>query len=496
MAIIIGLCWFGLIFHAEVISAFHVWMNSDAYNHCFLVVPVAAYLAWNRRNEIAATRPSPAPWIAVLAVPLAGAWLFAERLGIMEGRQLFAMALFQILVAALLGFSTWKMLSAPLLYLFFLVPFGEFLVPALQVLVVHVTKAGLSLLGIPNYVTGISIEIPEGSFLVHQACSGLRFLVASAAFAALFACVFFTSPLRRAGFITAALVVAILANCFRVIGTILIAHFMGNAEAIEAGHVLWGWLLYVIIGGVLIFTGYLFRQEGSVPVRSTFTIVRGTTIASICALTSIMLVASVPRVAANYLETIGASDGATLISQIEPPVLSGCVLIPASSTSPPSFIEDSLQNRDSRLLIYRCDGKVFFLTLHRYPPRVAVRTLFSSIRAAEAPRDSDIILQSDSAGVRTGTGALRWRITESSTKAGYAVTAAALWLNGLPSDTGITARYEQALNSFRYTAGSPIMAVVTHLEHDSGDEAWGAMHRLLPRTAPLSEYVSKWLAAR
>ena len=267
-ALALGLCSFGLLFRPEIETAIYVWINSDAYNHCFLVLPVAAYLAWDRRQAVAITTPRPAPWIALLAIPVAAAWFVADRLGIMEGRQLMAMTLLQIMSASLLGLRTWRVLAAPLLYLFFLVPFGEFVVPPLQVLVVHFTTAALDLLGIPNISNGVILEIPEGTFIVHEACSGLRFLVASAAFGVLYACVIFTTPLRRLLFIALSLAVAIIGNCLRVVGIILIAHFMGNAQAVETGHVLWGWFFYLIIGSVLILIGLAFRQEGHSPVHA------------------------------------------------------------------------------------------------------------------------------------------------------------------------------------------------------------------------------------
>src|SRR5437762_3312223 len=73
-ALALGLCLFGLLFRPEIEAAIYVWVNSDAYNHCFLVLPVAAYLAWDRRLAIAATKPRPTPWIAFLAIPVAAAW--------------------------------------------------------------------------------------------------------------------------------------------------------------------------------------------------------------------------------------------------------------------------------------------------------------------------------------------------------------------------------------------------------------------------------------
>src|ERR1700742_3821081 len=98
-------------------------------------------------------------------------------------------------------------LSAPLLYLFFLVPFGAFLTPVLQGFTAHFIDVGLGVLGIPHVVDAYFIEIPEGRFVVAEACAGLRFLIASIAFGVLYACLMYRGIWRRLGFIAASMVV-------------------------------------------------------------------------------------------------------------------------------------------------------------------------------------------------------------------------------------------------------------------------------------------------
>ena len=182
------------------------------------MLPIAAYLAWDRRTLFADLPVRPAPWLALAGLPLALAWLFAERLAIMEGRQLVAMCFVQLMVMTALGFPAWKRLSAPLLYLFFLVPFGAFSVPALQTITAHFITAGLDILGIPNFSDGYTIEIPAGSFYVAEACAGLRFLIASIAFGALYACVMYPQPDPAYLFLAASVLIPIVANGFRALG--------------------------------------------------------------------------------------------------------------------------------------------------------------------------------------------------------------------------------------------------------------------------------------
>ena len=44
---------FGLVFQYEIRGAVRVWDDSTAYNHCYLVLPLAGALLWMRRDVLA-----------------------------------------------------------------------------------------------------------------------------------------------------------------------------------------------------------------------------------------------------------------------------------------------------------------------------------------------------------------------------------------------------------------------------------------------------------
>ena len=139
-------CW-GSLFHEEVAAAVHTWNISTAYNHCFLIIPIALYLLWDRRADLVGIAPRPMPAVLLLGLPLALIWLVAERLGIMEGRQLAALSFVELLFLAVLGKRLWWAMAGPLLYLYFLVPFGEFLTPRLQDITTWFIRHGLRCTG-------------------------------------------------------------------------------------------------------------------------------------------------------------------------------------------------------------------------------------------------------------------------------------------------------------------------------------------------------------
>jgi exosortase A len=260
-AIALSLAAIALLFHAEILAAVRVWNSSTAYGHCWLVLPIAAYIAYDRRGQAAAAMLQPRAGVWLLGVPLAALWLAADLLGVMEARQLVVIGFVQLALLAVCGPRLWRALAASFLYLFFLVPFGAFLTPSLQQFTTSFIAHGLALLGIAHRVTENLIDIPEGRFYVAEACAGLRFLIASAAFGVLYALIMFRSPGRRAAFIAASCVVPVLANGFRALGIVVLGHLMGSAQAAAADHLLYGWIFFGLVVVALAAAGWPFRQD-------------------------------------------------------------------------------------------------------------------------------------------------------------------------------------------------------------------------------------------
>ena len=262
---------FGVVFRQEITGAVQVWMDSTAYNHCFLVLPLAGFLLWERRAVIASVSPRPVLWPLLMLPLLSAVWLLSAVLDIQEGRQLDTVAMFEVVLLVTLGPHVFWLLLAPLLFLFFLVPSGAFLVPSLQTITADITVFGLRALHIPVFSDGYMIEIPEGPFEIAEACAGLRFLIASSVFGCFFAVVMYRSLLRRTWFMAMSLAVPIAANGLRALGIIVLAHLEGNATAVEADHILYGWLFFTLVIMILIAIGMAFAEKvgPDLPIRST-----------------------------------------------------------------------------------------------------------------------------------------------------------------------------------------------------------------------------------
>src|SRR3546814_20816354 len=90
-------------------------------------------------------------------------------------------------------------------------------------MVVHL----LRLTGMPVFLDGYLIQIPTGSFLVAEACSGVRYLLVSVALGVLTAYLFFRSWPRRLLFVALSVAVPIVATGIRAYGIIMLAPLGG-----------------------------------------------------------------------------------------------------------------------------------------------------------------------------------------------------------------------------------------------------------------------------
>jgi exosortase A len=231
------------LFWESIGTMIAVW-GSRTYSHGFLIFPVAAFLIWNCRRTLLQIDPRPEPVGLVLLAGSVCVWLLADVMGIQLGQHLALIAMIQCLVLAIFGWSVAKQILFPLFFLFFAVPFGNFLIAPLQHVTAHLSVVFLRLTGIPVYLDELFIYIPKGSFVVAEACSGVRFLISTIVLGALLAHVLFKSWWRRLLVVCLSLIIPIIANGVRAYGIVILAHVSDFEIAVGADHILYGGIFF------------------------------------------------------------------------------------------------------------------------------------------------------------------------------------------------------------------------------------------------------------
>ncbi len=339
------------LFWRDAASMAAIWWNSSTFNHVLLVPPIIAWLIWQRLPELRRLRP--AAWSGGLALAAVGgfAWLLGEAGGVAVARQLGLVLMLQGVVIACLGRTVARGLTFPIAYALFLVPFGEELVPTLQLVTADIAMGLLGLSGIPAHIEGVFITTPVGYFEVAEACAGAKFLIAMVAFGALVANVCFRAWPRRIAFMAASLVIPILANGVRAWGTIYIASRTSVDFAVGFDHVIYGGIFFAIVIALTIAAAWPFFDRAIDgpwlgPIRTERS---SRSSIGFVAVAAIALVALAPA----WSFAVSASAARALPAEIALPELAGWRRVPAQGLAwRPNFANADLfriaRYRDAR----------------------------------------------------------------------------------------------------------------------------------------------------
>jgi exosortase len=159
-------------------------LTYDYGSHIIFIVPVSAYLIYQKRREIFSKVQAGLLVGSVLFVAGAILWWFAEEHSPSLEGNYFSILILAIVIIWMAGFvlcygtSAFRAGSFPLLFLFLLVPIPEFLIDK----IIFLLQAGsaavaywlLRLLQVSVFKQGFILQLPTLTIEVAKECSGIR----------------------------------------------------------------------------------------------------------------------------------------------------------------------------------------------------------------------------------------------------------------------------------------------------------------------------------
>ncbi len=260
--VLLSLAFFALFFPAlrELVRD---WIIDPNYEHGFLVPVISAYLLWQKRGE----------WQAIPRQPAIGLGLTISVLGLLlytvanAGAEWFVARTAMLLtlygmVIYFAGLRFFKKISAPLLYLGFMIPLPYVVYYRLTFPLQQIASTGafriMRALGMAGQQEGNILHFSGFSLEVIEACSGLRSIMVLITLGALLAYLTPVSNLARGFIFLAAVPIAIAANIFRLITLAMLGIFVSPEAAMSFLHegsgimvFLFGLLLLSILAGLL-----------------------------------------------------------------------------------------------------------------------------------------------------------------------------------------------------------------------------------------------------
>ncbi|MBL8472265.1 MAG: exosortase A [Rhodocyclaceae bacterium] len=261
---VLGIAWLVGWHWATTEKLANIWWNIGTYAHGMVVAPISAWLVWRLRHEFALLVPQPEWRVLPLLVMMLGATALGEIAQInalAHAGMIGALILFFWLIA---GTPFARRFAFPLAFLLFAVPIGDFMLPTMMEWTADFTVGALRLTGIPVHREGQRFTLPTGSWAVVEACSGIRYLIASVMVGVLFAYLNYRSTLRRLVFVAAAIVVPLIANWVRAYIVVMLGHLSNNRIATGIDHLVYGWVFFGIVMFLLFWVGSHWQQVAAV----------------------------------------------------------------------------------------------------------------------------------------------------------------------------------------------------------------------------------------
>lgn len=250
------------LYHETALAMVRIWSRSETFAHAFLVPPIALWLIWEKRHVLARQPPRPSLWLALPLACFCFGWLLGEMAAVNALTQLAFTCMLILAVPLVIGLPAARLIAFPLGFLLFAVPIGEFVMPLLMDWTAAVTVIALRASGIPVYEEGLHFIIPSGRWSVVEACSGVRYLIASLTVGTLFAYLNYRSLKRRLLFVGISILVPVLANWIRAYMIVMLGHLSSGKLAAGVDHLIYGWVFFGVVIMIMFAIGMRWREDG------------------------------------------------------------------------------------------------------------------------------------------------------------------------------------------------------------------------------------------
>lgn len=250
-----GLLWLLAGFIALALPVAWDWSQGawlrETQGHEPLILGIAAWLVWRRRDALAALPAAGSPWPGLslfafaLLVYLGGRWLGVFRLELIS---------LMLVPAALLlyfkGFAAVKCTWFAFFFLLFAIPLPFSMVLAvtgpLKAAVSYVAAHALAAVGYPVGLSGVVITVGQYQLLVNEACAGLQTMFTLEAMGLLYTNLMnHGSTLRNTLLAVLVVPIAFCANVVRVMVLALVTYHFGDAAGQGFLHGFAGMVLFL-----------------------------------------------------------------------------------------------------------------------------------------------------------------------------------------------------------------------------------------------------------
>lgn len=312
--------WLALLYPIIVVALYwetigsmvSIWQRSDTYAHGYLILPITLCLIWMKRDALSGLKLQPALSVQLLLIPGGLVWLLSYLTDVLVIQQLALVGILIVGIWSIVGHSVARIIAFPLGFLLLAVPMGEDLVPPMMEFTASSTVWLIQLTGIPVYREGLYFTLPSGNWSVVEACSGVRYLIASFTLGLLYAHLTYRSFWRQLLFVLASIIVPVAANTARAYIIVMLGHLSDMTIATGVDHLIYGWVFFGLVMLLLFWIGSFWREDEEISESDKSSAATsghtGTTVSSVLAVITAIIIAGFWPLFGTAIERSAVSD--------------------------------------------------------------------------------------------------------------------------------------------------------------------------------------------
>lgn len=225
------------------------WSASEDYAHAFFTVPIILYMIWIKRDLLIRGKGN-----SVFGLPLVVCsillYLLALQLQIPTIMFIAAVSTIVSVLVYFAGFLVLKDLAIPLVLLFLIIPIPNQLLSmvtaTLQLKVSQASEIIVQMFSIPLFREGNVLHIPDKTFQVVEACSGIRSLISLTTLSLIFGYFTLEKRVSICLLLLFSIPVAIFINIVRVVSLVVVYRLYKIDLSAGTAHTIAGLVLFLL----------------------------------------------------------------------------------------------------------------------------------------------------------------------------------------------------------------------------------------------------------
>jgi exosortase len=245
LAILAGM----FIYKAAIIQVISAVIHREGSSHGIFVPFVSLYFIWLKRDIIRDIKPQ-FDYLGVTLIIIGGIVPLFHMINF-QLRFLCFIVFFAGLFFTFFGRNFFKEISFPIFFLITMIPIPENVYQTLANYTRHISFNGslkiISLLGIPYFKQGWSVQFPNAVLKVAIACSGIRYLISYFVFGIAYAWLYKTTVRRMLLIILLTIPISLFASILRLTAIFIMTDTFGPRMAEHWPHIIISWIVFFTI---------------------------------------------------------------------------------------------------------------------------------------------------------------------------------------------------------------------------------------------------------